>query len=444
LGYSKKSWMYAVLLVIVISMVMGLAACGEDEQTSTTAAPTETTAAPTETTAAPTETTAPTGPATGEPIKIGLASELTGALASIGVDTRDGMLLELEKLNAEGGIQGHPVEVVAEDTASDAATANAAFVKLTSMPEIPLIVGPSSGAVVVQAMEVCEREKVPDIAFVPDDAAWEKQFYKYVFNTVAPGKVQGQAVLSIAKYNNYDNIVVVTDLENLFAYGGYYIRDYGAAWGLNAVVLEDQIVPGQLDMTAFATKIKAEAEKIQADAIGMILLGTDAITLIKALNKIGVDLPVIGEPAFGYFALLDAGGEEIEGVQFACDSPIVCEQLPDSDPIKAPLLDMKARFEAKYNRVFSGVAGHAITVVGIMKNAFNAVGWTDRDAIRDYIENNVTDYVGSEGTLTYTPTNHAGLDLADYKIIEVRNHGFVLKELNCADFMPADLPEEAK
>ena len=445
---ATKGTLFAALLMVALMVAVAAVGCGETATTETTAAPqtTASTAAPQTTATTGTGQTTATsgGPANLEPIKIGLVSDLTGALSSIGLDTRDGMLLEIEKLNAEGGIQGHPIEVVPEDTASDAAKANAAFTKLTSMPDIPLIVGPSSGAVVAQAMAVCEREKMPLIAFVPDDAAWQQQFYKYTFNTVASGKVQGQAVLAIAKYNNYDNIVVVTDLQNLFAYGGYYIRDYAKEWGINAVVLKDQVVPGQLDMTAFATKIKAEVERINADAIGMILLGTDAITLIKALNKIGVSLPVIGEPAFGYFALLDAGGQEIEGVQFCCDSPIVCEQLPDDDPIKAPLLDMKARFEAKYNRVFSGVAAHALTVVGIIKNTFNAVGWTDKEAIRDYIENNVKDFVGSEGTLTYSPTDHIGLDLADYKIIEIRNHSFQLKELNAAKFMPDTLSEAAR
>ncbi|MBN1320975.1 MAG: TRAP transporter substrate-binding protein DctP [Thermoleophilia bacterium] len=55
----RRSLFLLVGVLLLVSVVGFMAACGEDEEpTATTAAPTETTAAPTETTAAPTETTA--------------------------------------------------------------------------------------------------------------------------------------------------------------------------------------------------------------------------------------------------------------------------------------------------------------------------------------------------------------------------------------------------
>ena len=59
---SKKALILTITVLVIGLLSMGLlAACGEEE-TTTTAAPTETTAAPTETTAAPTETTAAAAP----------------------------------------------------------------------------------------------------------------------------------------------------------------------------------------------------------------------------------------------------------------------------------------------------------------------------------------------------------------------------------------------
>jgi hypothetical protein len=79
---SRAIWAVSLLLIVVLALVLG--ACGGEDETTTTAAPTETTAAPTETTAAPTETTAASTETTvGEPVTlyVGGTFALTGAYA---------------------------------------------------------------------------------------------------------------------------------------------------------------------------------------------------------------------------------------------------------------------------------------------------------------------------------------------------------------------------
>ncbi len=60
-----------------------LAACGEEETTTTTAGATTTTAAPTTTTTAAPTTTVSTGPEAGRDIMLGLVSPSTGPLALV-------------------------------------------------------------------------------------------------------------------------------------------------------------------------------------------------------------------------------------------------------------------------------------------------------------------------------------------------------------------------
>ncbi len=80
---SRATWALVVLLIVALGIM--LSACGGDDETTTTAAPTETTAAPTETTAAPTETTMgeTTETTMGEPVTlyVGGTFALTGAYA---------------------------------------------------------------------------------------------------------------------------------------------------------------------------------------------------------------------------------------------------------------------------------------------------------------------------------------------------------------------------
>lgn len=135
----------ALALAACLSLVA--AACGDDDDgaADTTAAPTEeTTAAPAETTEAPAETTAapeeteppaqafqvPTDNcppeatealADGEPIKLAFIGPQTGPLAAFGV-IGQGMKVYFDKINEEeGGVAGHPIELVTKDDAYDPA-----------------------------------------------------------------------------------------------------------------------------------------------------------------------------------------------------------------------------------------------------------------------------------------------------------------------------------
>jgi ABC-type branched-subunit amino acid transport system substrate-binding protein len=63
---------------------------------------------------------ATTALADGEPIKLAFIGPQTGPLAAFGVIAQ-GMKVYFDKLNAEGGIAGHPVEVITKDDAYDPA-----------------------------------------------------------------------------------------------------------------------------------------------------------------------------------------------------------------------------------------------------------------------------------------------------------------------------------
>ena len=58
--------------------------------------------------------------ADGEPIKIGFIGPQTGPLAAFGV-IGQGMKVYFDKMNADGGIDGHPIEVITKDDAYDPA-----------------------------------------------------------------------------------------------------------------------------------------------------------------------------------------------------------------------------------------------------------------------------------------------------------------------------------
>lgn len=57
------------------------------------------------------------GEASGDPIKIGMIADLTGATGDVGTPYNEGMLAYVDYINANGGIEGRPIEALSNDYA---------------------------------------------------------------------------------------------------------------------------------------------------------------------------------------------------------------------------------------------------------------------------------------------------------------------------------------
>lgn len=78
-----------------------------------------------------------------DPIKIGTILSLSGWASDGGESELGGMRLAIQDINAGGGIKGQPLKLVIEDNRSDFAATVTAFNKLTSIDQIPVLVGPN-------------------------------------------------------------------------------------------------------------------------------------------------------------------------------------------------------------------------------------------------------------------------------------------------------------
>ena len=115
----------ALALIAILALVA--AACGGSDGGSEAEVEVETTEAPA-TTEAPTTTAAP-APA-GDPLILASLMPLSGDLASLGPGIALGAALAVEQINAAGGINGQPVQLIEGDSGCDGAVA------LTSLNDV--------------------------------------------------------------------------------------------------------------------------------------------------------------------------------------------------------------------------------------------------------------------------------------------------------------------
>jgi len=122
--------------VIGLGLSGVLAACGDDEET------TSDTAAPSTDGASAPATDASTGGApSGDPIKVGVLTDITGPFSVVGLSNQAIAQFTIDKINAEGGVLGRPLEMVLVDSATDPAIGAQVARKLVEQDKVAMVIG---------------------------------------------------------------------------------------------------------------------------------------------------------------------------------------------------------------------------------------------------------------------------------------------------------------
>jgi branched-chain amino acid transport system substrate-binding protein len=94
-----------------------------------------------------------------EAIRIGAVLPLTGGGATYGQSIKQGIDLAVEEVNASGGINGKRLEVIYEDSRTEAKTGVSAFNKLNTVDKVPLVFG-SLTSVLLAIQPEADKNKV--------------------------------------------------------------------------------------------------------------------------------------------------------------------------------------------------------------------------------------------------------------------------------------------
>ncbi len=118
-------------------------------------------------------------------IVLGSIQDLSGPIAGFGKQARLGMLLAVDEINEQGGINGRKVKLLVEDSAYDPKKANLAAQKLVNQDKIFMMLGHIGTAQNLAAMPVQFEKNV--INFFPITAAREmyEPFHKLKYSYAA-------------------------------------------------------------------------------------------------------------------------------------------------------------------------------------------------------------------------------------------------------------------
>jgi|LSQX01.2.fsa_nt_gb branched-chain amino acid transport system substrate-binding protein len=407
----KKRFMLAGLIAVLLAISLVVVACGGDGETTTTAAPTtstgpETTAAPTETTAAPTETTAGGGPATGDPVKVGLITSLTGPSASPGLSVKQGAELTVKYLNENGGLAGRPIELFIEDDASEVTGMVAGLTKLIEQTKVDYFVGPFIQYGHEAARDMCEQAKMVMVGTGPTTLEQQQSGKKYEWSIMMSSgpAVHADGYVELIKAHGYKNILAISDILSIHNETLDLLVKFGPDNGFTLTKMPDTFGFDQQDFQPLLNRIMEEYNNTKPDAVFIEVNPVAAPVLYKGLVALGVKTPIHGSPAAAHPAIFMMGPDAVEGFYVTDSGGIVNPAvLPDDWPVKQIQMDFVGRYVDAYGQGPDFFAACGSDYFTLLEAAVDAAGGVDdKEAVRSALLN-LTDVPTLQGLQTFTP-----------------------------------------
>jgi branched-chain amino acid transport system substrate-binding protein len=405
------------VLALLLVVALAASACGGGTTTTsgatTTTAPSTETSGPTTTgavtttasTTGGTETTAASSPATGEPILIGLSNSLTGSGAAPGGSLHNGVALQVETINNNGGINGRPLKVIEMDDKSDVPTALANLAKMIESDKVVATIGPCVQYIQDPARGIAEKYQTPMVGAGPAVLAdFKTNKYNWSVMTAAAAPVQEDALKKLIAAEGWKNILSIADVLTIHNEELDLLVQDAPKNGFQITKMKDTFGFDQTDFQPILNKIMEQYKALKPDAVFLMVNPVALPVLYKGLRTLGVTVPIQGSPAAAHPAIFSQGPQAVEGFLTLDSGGLTNPQsLPDDWPVKSMQLAFFQAYKAKFNSdpdFFSAVGADLVsTLAEAMKQAG---GPDDKEKVRQALVN-LKDFKTLEGVLTFTP-----------------------------------------
>ena len=352
-----------------------------------------------------------------EPYKVGAVFAITGPAAWLGEPERNSVKMLQEEINAQGGINGHPLELVIEDTVGEETRAVLAVNKLINKDNVLAIVGPSRSGTTMAVIPIVEKAQVPLVSCA---SAQEivTPVKKWVFKTAQNDSDGVIKIYEKMKEMNLSKVAIISSTDGYGMEGRKHLKRFAPEMGIT-VVADETYGPKDTDMTAQLTKVKGT----DAQAIVNWSIVPGQTTVIKNRRQLVMTIQLFQSPGFGNIKYAQAAGDSAEGLLFPALRLLMVDALPKDHPQKTILTKYKKDYESRFKSDVTTFGGHAYDALSLVVAALKAVG-PDRAKIRDHIEN-TKNFVGTGGVFNYSPEDHVGLHKDALEIYTVKNGAFV-------------------
>jgi len=354
-----------------------------------------------------------------EPIKIGAFLSVTGGAAFLGDPEQKTLELYVEKLNAAGGVLGRKLQLISYDSAGDAEKARTFAKRLIEQDKVDVIVGGSTTGETMAVVPLVEAAGMPFISLAGAVVIVEP-VKKWVFKTPHTDRMACERIFLDMRNRRIERIGLISGAGGFDKSMRAQCLQVAPTYRIQ-IVADEAYGGGDTDMTAQLTKIK-NAPGVQAVLNAGFGQGPAIVT--KNFRQLAIGVPLYQSHGVASKEFIKLAGDAAEGVRLPAAALLVAETLPDSDRQKKVVSDYKREYEARFKSDVSTFGGHAWDGLMLSVEAMKKARSTDKAKVRDALES-IRDFIGIDGVFNMTPTDHMGLDLTYFRMIEVKKGNWV-------------------
>jgi branched-chain amino acid transport system substrate-binding protein len=248
------------------------------------------------------------------PIPIGVAVATTSDVGLLGQLEVNGALVAERVINAQGGVNGRPIEVIVEDTGGDEAGARTAFENLIQSTPVVGIVGPTLSQQAFAADPIADQYGVPVLA-PSNTAAGIPQIGEYIARVSAPVSVVAPNSINEALRQD----PAITRVAVAFAQNDAFASSETQTFQNTIRERQLELVTVQTFNTT-DTDFSSTVDGIMAADPQLVVvsgLAVDSGTLVRQLRDAGYAGSLVGGNGFNSEAILPVCGIGCEGALIA-------------------------------------------------------------------------------------------------------------------------------
>jgi len=336
-------------------------------------------------------------------ILIGTIQDLSGPIASLGKQGRNGMQLRVDEINEQGGLHGRKLKLLAEDSGYDAKKAVLAAQKLVNQDKVFIVAGTIGTVPANAAMPVQFEKNV--INFMPITAAREmyEPFHKLKYSFAAT--YYDQIRITLPKLVKEKGAKKVCSLYQDDEFGLEVIRGTEAALkGLNMEVGE------KTTYKRGATDFSSQVAKLKAANCDFVVLGTvirETIGAIAEARKTGFNPTFLGASSTYSELIHKLGGKPMDGLYATMTT-----QIPYLDEPSQQISFWANKYKTKFGEDPTVYSAYGYNIIDAFIRGAQKAGpnLTTESFIKAMDTMTIPKDIFGSPEATYTPTKRLGND----------------------------------
>ncbi len=348
-----------------------------------------------------------------EPVTLHFVGPLTGSDGPTGRACANASELAVKQANDLGGIcGGRQIKFTANDTKADpkegASVANIICNDTSAMGAV----ADCNSSVALSEAPIFNECKISQINYYAAAPDIPKKGGSYTFRVYPPGENQALFIADwVINQDGYKKIAVVYENSD---YGNGLFNTFSEAAKNNGgeIVVAEAVPIDQTDVSAVISKFKASNPSVVVEFVSFQL---GAYWAMQSKN-LDFDVPVYAADGVLVPEIISLGGDAVEGVRTVAAYAI--------DSTDEKVSKFVTDYKAAYGENPSNAGGYAYDATQALINAMNAVNCESREAVRQWLDDNMVDIKGVTGVITLVDRERSFAP-GMYTKMEIKNGAFV-------------------